>query len=295
MASFYPGRGALVDSDFVETRKAEDYIARMSCSARKAVLISAWFCLSIAPLLAQGISTNLFFADGRIDCEISSRRDAIPDVVLSTLPIAMKTALEAVGAPAQQTRLAIRLEEPPPFYKRLKALFQVEAFAVQKGDEIALHAGSDPLKLAFRMAHELAHWLAYKKRPARPPLWLDEGLASLVGAAAADTSARVHKQSLERPNPPQLDQNAFRLDELTALQAYPASGARSAAFYWQAEALVRAIRQRLGPADFAIYLGLLCVSNPPAWQSPLRDRWYFSDWDLNWLAEQIQPPANGTQ
>jgi hypothetical protein len=31
------------------------------------------------------------------------------------------------------------------------------------------------------------------------------------------------------------------------------------------------------------------VPNPPNWQVPLRERWYFSDWDFHWLAEQIRP------
>ena len=56
-----------------------------------------------------------------------------------------------------------------------------------------------------------------------------------------------------------------------------------------ASALARAIRRRLGPTDFAAYVGLLCTPTLPAWQTPLRERWYFSDWDMNWLAEQIRP------
>ena len=76
------------------------------------------------------------------------------------------------------------------------------------------------------------------------------------------------------------------------LAAYPQNAARSAAFYWQAEALVQAIRKRLGPAEFALYFGLLSGSQPPDWQAPLRERWYFSDWDFTWLAEQIRPKAD---
>ena len=261
----------------------------------KSVLVLSLACLSAAPGLAQEASTNLVFAEGRIVCEISSRREAIPELVLATLPIAMKTALEAVGTPSESVRLAIRLQDPPSFYKRAKALFRVEAYAIQENDEIRLHAGSDPLKLAFRLGHELSHWLVYKRYPLRPPLWLDEGLAQQVGATAADAAARGHKQEVERSRPPKLEGNLFRLDELTALRAYPRSEARSAAFYWQAEALVRAIRQRLGPAEFAAFLELLSSPQPPAWQAPLRERWYFSDWDMNWLAEQIRPGPQENQ
>ncbi len=237
---------------------------------------------------AQGATVRQDFADGRIACVISSSGD-VPEIVSAVLPIAMKAALERIGPPPESARLEIRLLAPPPFYKRAKALFRAEAFAVQTGDEIALHPGSDPLKLAFRLGHELAHWLTYKRHAARPPLWLDEGLAQMVASEAAETCARTRKQTLERPRPPKLEGHLFPLDELVGLRAYPSSAARSAAFYWQAEALVRALHGRLGAAEFAVYLGLLSAPDAPAWQAPLRERWYFSDWDLNWLAEQIRP------
>ena len=258
-------------------------------SWNRAAWLSAVLGLIPLALRAQETATNLTFGDGRIECAIVAQEAGIPGLVLECLPVAVKSALETIGAPSAPARLTIRLQAPPPFYKRWKALFRAEAFAVQKGDEIEVHAGDDPLKLSFRLGHELAHWLTSRKYPARPPLWLDEGLAQFVGAAAADTSARVHKQNLERPVPAKLAENLYRLDELVALREYPGKPARAAAFYWQAEALVRALHKRLGSAEFAAYLELLCSPAPPAWQAPLRERWYFSDWDLNWLAEQILP------
>lgn len=247
------------------------------------------FLLLVPILCASGASNRLVFAEGRITCEILSQEGPVPEPVLSVLPLAMNAAAEHIGAPGDPARLTIRLLPPPPFRQRVWAWFRVEPSAIQQEDEILLQAGSDPLKLAFRIAHELSHWLVSKRHPVRPPLWLDEGLAQVVAAAAAETCARTLKQNLDRPRPPKLDQNLFSLDELTALQAYPTSEARSAAFYWQVENLVRSIRQRLGPAEFGIYLELLCSPPPPAWQDPLRSRWYFSDWDMGWLAEQIRP------
>lgn len=266
-------------------------------SRRVRPLWLAWLAL-LSP--AQGASTNLSFAQGQITCTIIAPKDTPSPLVLQILPIAFSAALEHVGAPAEPARLTLRLLEPPSLLNRAKALFRVEAFATQQGDEIRLHPEDDSLKLAFRIGHELSHWLTYKRHPLRPPLWLDEGLASLVGAAAAETAARTSKQSLQRPPPPRLDKNLFTLRELVGLQAYPASEARSAAFYWQSEALVGAIHQRLGPAEFEAYLGLLSSPDAPDWEKPLRERWYFSDWDFTWLSKQIQPatepslPQNGT-
>jgi hypothetical protein len=260
----------------------------MNRSLRNSAIFLFLAGLALLPPGALGATARQVFAEGRVTCEISAPRE-VPDLVLELLPIAMHAALERIGPPAEPARLEIRLLAPPPFYKRAKALLQIEAFATQIGDEIALHPGKDPLKLAFRLGHELAHWLVYKRYSARPPLWLDEGLAQMVAAEAAERCARTRKQDLDRPRPPKLEGNLFALEELIGLQAYPRSAARSAAFYWQAEALARALDRKLGAAEFGVYLGLLSSPEPPAWQTPLRERWYFSDWDVNWLAEQIRP------
>ena len=260
----------------------------MSRSLRISAIFSFWTGLALLGAGAQGAAVRQDFADGRIICVVSSSGE-VPEIAAAVLPIAMKAALERIGPPAEPARLELRLLDPPPFYKRFKALVQVEAFGTQMGDEITLYPGKNPLKLAFRLGHEFSHWLVYKRLGRRPPLWLDEGLAQMVAAAAAEKVARTRKQDIERPRPPKLEGHLFALDELIGLQTYPRSAARSAAFYWQAEALVRALEGKLGAEEFAIYLGLLSAPDAPDWQAPLRERWYFTDWDVNWLAEQIRP------
>ncbi len=200
----------------------------------------------------------------------------------------MNTAIEQVGAPSKPAHLTIHLLPNPSFLQQAKSWFFVESLASQYDDDIQLQTQGDELKIVFRLAHELSHWLVFKQHPARPPLWLDEGLAQRVGALAADTCARTQTQTLARPLPAQLDRHLLPLDELIQLQTYPKGEAHSAAFYWQAEALVNAIHSRLGPVEFKVYLGLLASPNVPNWQAPLRERWYFSDWDFNWIAQQIR-------
>ena len=232
------------------------------------------------------------FAHGRIACTIIPAQDEpVPEILDQTLPVAMRTALDILGPPPQPAALTIRIQAPPPFYKRAASLFHAEPLATQRDDEILLHPGRDPLKLAFRLGHELSHWLAYKQLPVRPPLWLDEGLANGVAAAAAEACARPLHQSVERPTPPRLDRHLFSLDELIALGNYPSKPAEVGAFYWQAEALVSALRHKLGAAEFRTYLALLSSPHPPAWDAPLRERWYFTDWDIDWLARQIRPES----
>ncbi len=238
---------------------------------------------------AESHAVRLDLAGGQIACQIISPQADIPPRVLTVLPMAMNAALDHVGLPAGQVQLVLRLQPPSSFRARLRARFRPEPAASQRGEEIRLYPDEDPLKLTFRLAHELSHWLVQQKHPARPPLWLDEGLAQLAATAAAETSARVHKQTLARPQPPGLAQHFSTLEELTAFSSYPPSAEASAAFYWQAEALVSAIRRKLGPAGFHEYLAMLCRPDAPGWQNPLRDRWYFSEADFQALGRAITP------
>jgi len=260
----------------------------ISPSIRKGVL-GFLFSLATTALCTQGATAPFSFADGRITCELNSEKKTLPSQAVSILPVAMKVALQEVGTPDQPAHLTIHLEGKPSFWQRIRSLFEAETFAIQEGDTLRLHSTDHPLKLSFRMAHEFSHWLVFKQYSTRPPLWLDEGLAQEVGATAAAIIARTQSKKLERPIPSNLKKNSYTLDELTALRDYPKRDARIAAFYWQAEALVRALRKRLGPSEFALYLELLASPHAPDWQAPLRERWYFNDGDFDWLSRQIQP------
>ncbi len=272
-----------------------DSVSSLSFSFRRVFalpLLLAFSPMAGLPVLAAPQDPASFtFGEGLVQCTVIPAAEPVPGILSSTLPVAMRTALEILGPPPRPATLTIRLQRPPPFYKRAASLFRAEPLATQRDDEILLHPGRDPLKLAFRLGHELSHWLAYQQFPVRPPLWLDEGLANGIGAAAAEACARSLRQTVARPPPPRLDHHLFSLEELIALRNYPSSPAETGAFYWQAEALVSALRHKLGPEEFRSYLATLSSPSPPAWDAPLRERWYFTDWDIAWFARQIRPES----
>lgn len=267
----------------------------MSCPGWRVV---AWWLVAggLAGLLsANAATTNLTHAGGRIVGTIIMEAGEIPPLFVTCWPVAAKAVESLVGVPEEPAELTIRLRPPPTAGQRLRAFWHGEVFAMQHGDTIEIHVETDSLKLSFRLAHEMCHWVVAKRHPGRLPLWLDEGLAQMAGDAAAQTAARMNKQSLQRPQPPKLSGNLLTLTELTALTTYPVGRHRVAAFYWQAEALARHLHQRLGPQEFAVYLSLLGAPTPPTWQAPLRERWYFSDDDIAWLDERLHPqPADGS-
>jgi hypothetical protein len=262
----------------------------MASSRQRFAALGAGLCLLAAAMSVRAAPVRLEFDEGRIACVVHPvPGEPVPDLVRDTLAVAMNVALERIGTSPSPATLVVRLQKPPPFFARARNGFRSDALAVQQGDEILLRSGNDPLKLAFRLGHELSHWLIYRRNPARPPLWLDEGHANWLGGIAAEACARPLGQSVRRPPPDKLARNLYALEELIALDAYPPSPDRSAAFYWQAEALVTALRGKLGPAEFEAYLAQLSSPSPPAWDAPLRARWYFNDWDFAWLARQIRP------
>ena len=251
------------------------------------LLLAAALWLAAAPLrpcAARQAVHPAVFADGRITCVVLPAKPdgAFDSELIDMVSLAMATALRTLPAPPDPANLTIR----PPYPRRL--FFPAPA-AVQRDDEIALEPGSDRVKLALRLAHEMSHWLVAKAHPRRPPLWLDEGLAQRLGAEAAAAAGRTEKRGLARTPPDDWASHALSLDALTSLEDYGGSHDRSGAFYWQAERLVDELFARLGRDDFLDYLAALSTPPVPFWQTPLRERWWFNDADFEALERAIRP------
>lgn len=252
-----------------------------------------WLVAALLPCLAaagteRSAAAVYEFADGRVRCVVEENDGkSLSDAAM----LGMSAALRILPPPEESATVTVRYLAPPPFYRRWFGASSAHGW--QSGDEIAVRPDTDSVKLAFRLAHEMSHWLAAKTHPQRPPLWLDEGLAQRIGAQAAAAAGRTEKRTLARTPPDGWEPHAYTLSALTALDAPPDSPAAAGAFYWQAECLVDAIAERLGRDDFLIYLSILSTPPVPDWQAPLRERWWFNDADFDALACAIAPkPEN---
>ena len=265
-------------------------VIRFSPALRTLLATALWLtAVSLHPCAAGQVGQSLTFADGRVACVIiPSKQGGTDDPELTDMAnLAMATALRTLPLPPSPATLTIR----PPYPRRL---FFPAPVAAQRDDEIALEPEHDRVKLAFRLAHEMSHWLAAKAYPQRPPLWLDEGLAQRIGAQAAAAAGRTEKRGLARTPPDDWESHALTLDALTSLSDYGTTHAQSGAFYWQAERLVDELCSRLGPDDFRAYLSALSTPPVPDWQAPLRERWWFNDADFEALARAIAPHPQPT-
>lgn len=251
----------------------------------RAARAARWCALLLAASVAGAYGAVAEFAGGRVRCEVQGGGEELERMAA----LAMNTALRTLPAPEGEATLTVRLLPPPPFYKRWFGADAPHGF--QSGGEIAVRPEPDNVKLAFRLAHEMAHWLVAETHPQRPPLWLDEGLAQRIGTQAAAAAGRTEKRGLARTPPEGWEKHALAPDELAALGDYGESPDAAAAFYWQAERLVDALFERLGRDDFLVYLDILSTPPVPDWQTPLRGRWWFNDADFDALARAIAPAS----
>lgn len=205
----------------------------------------------------------------------------IPARTLALLRIAMRAALDAVPADAPAT-LSVELRPPPGFFERLFSPRRADALAYQQDDEIVIRAdpATPPILLSNRAAHEMDHWLLRRACAGRrPPLWLDEGHAVLVGRAAAATAARNLRQKL-LPEPPLPSAPRYTLDQLLAIDAYPSAPDAAAVFYAQSRTLVENLISRHGRPAFLELARDLAAPSAPALPDLLRTRYYATPDDL---------------
>ncbi|HOW96538.1 MAG TPA: hypothetical protein P5567_03190 [Kiritimatiellia bacterium] len=141
-----------------------------------------------------------------------------------------------------------------------------DSLAIQAGDEVFLLREPDAVADPGRLPHELVHLKLWRRFGDRVPLWLDEGLASYLGWAAAARVARAGRAPLDRRLPLYEAAQLQTMEEVQAVRSYSAMGP---AFYRQAEEMVAAVARRAGDGrlgEFAEAVALAGVS----WQDYLK-------------------------
>ncbi|MBP7828484.1 MAG: hypothetical protein KA248_01060 [Kiritimatiellae bacterium] len=141
-----------------------------------------------------------------------------------------------------------------------------DSLAIQAGDEIFLLREPDTEADRGRLPHELVHLKLWRRFGDRIPLWLDEGMASHLGWAAAARVARAGRTPLNRAKPYYAAAQLQSPDAVQAVRTYDAMGP---AFYRQAEEMVAAVARRAGDGrlgEFAESVALAGVS----WQDYLK-------------------------
>ncbi len=142
--------------------------------------------------------------------------------------------------------------------------------ALQDGNELFFLWETNAAANAYRLYHELAHWRFWTGYLARPPLWLDEGLAAHWGWDLAQAYGRQSGGRPQRARAPAALRSLIRLDDLTAMKRLPVEPAAVTAFYRQAEELAAAIERRLGRARMGEFVARM-TNGRKGWKKTLAE------------------------
>lgn len=122
-----------------------------------------------------------------------------------------------------------------------------DGLALQVGRDILLKVDPSQAQRMDRVAHELVHFRLREAYGDRLPLWLEEGLATLMGVAIARDFHNAQGLQLAGAWPATPVDALLMPDELLELPTYPASPAAAQAMGRQAAELVTLLMERVGP------------------------------------------------
>ena len=164
-------------------------------------------------------------------------------------------------------------------------------------DSVALHSGRGTILLyeadgwdghPDRLPHELVHHLLRQAFGRDVPLWLDEGLAGLLGWETVRREAEAQGIRLVRrlaaPEPDRL----LPLNALLSVRTLDERPESAMVFYRQSEELVRRLDRRIGRDRLAQWVAALCGPDAISLETLLRRDHGYKDQDLMILDEAVR-------
>lgn len=122
-----------------------------------------------------------------------------------------------------------------------------DGLALQSGRDILLKVDRSQSNRLDRIAHELVHFRLREAYGNRLPLWLEEGLATLMGMNVARRFNSAQGRDLAGSWPALPAAALLESDELLKRDFYPSSPAAAQAYGRQAAEVVRMLQERIGP------------------------------------------------
>lgn len=142
-----------------------------------------------------------------------------------------------------------------------------DGLALQVGRDILLKVDPTQAERMDRVAHELVHFRLREAYGDRLPLWLEEGLATLMGVAIARDFHNSHGLRLAGAWPATQVEALLTPDELLELPTYPASPGAAQAMGRQAAELVTLLSERVGADRWP--MAVLEIGQRGDWRSVL--------------------------
>lgn len=122
-----------------------------------------------------------------------------------------------------------------------------DGLALQSGRDILLKVDASQSNRLDRVAHEMVHFRLREAYGDRLPLWLEEGLATLMGMNITRQYNSRQGRALTGSWPALPAEALLEPDALLTLDHYPPSPGAAQAFGRQAAEVVQMLRERVGP------------------------------------------------
>ena len=186
--------------------------------------------------------------------------------------------------PTNRTRLVFVYETTTWETLGREAGIRPDGLALQSGRDILLKMDASQTNRLDRVAHEVVHFRLREAYGDRLPLWLEEGLATLMGMNITRQYYSRHGRPLAGAWPAVPVEGLMAPGELLAATAYPPSPGAAQAFGRQAAELTVQVRDRIGLDRWS--MALLEIGQRGDWRSVLASGYGVDMSELNQMAGQ---------
>lgn len=191
--------------------------------------------------------------------------------------------------PANRARLVFVYEAATWEHLGREAGIRPDGLALQSGRDILLKMDDSQTNRLDRVAHEVVHFRLREAYGDRLPLWLEEGLATLMGMSITRQYSSRQGRALAGAWPAVPLEGLMEPDALLTATGYPPSPGAAQAFGRQAAELTAQVRDRIGPERWP--MAVQAIGQRGDWRSVLASGYGVDMSELNQMAEQAAERA----
>jgi hypothetical protein len=216
-----------------------------------------------------------------------SRRDL--DALIRQSEFAYDEINKFLGLPSSPPKTQVFQVQNEKLWNNLLrgAGFRPDGLAFHYENEIFLKADAAQGARPDRVPHEIVHARLHRAYGADVPLWLDEGLANVLGWRVAVAYARGQAKALTRNHEAMDPARVMNLSDLSAIKAYPDDPVTAGVYYREVEEVIAAVADKLGDERMLEFIRAVCQDKSGI-RETLKSGFGYSDENLERLEDLVR-------